>query len=296
MQNVLTLVVNSDVADLDASRVSAAADALSSAGADVGAIDWLAEKISCDIPFSGMEHATAHELVKNLLAGIDVFAQRIKGRRKTLLLADMDATIVTCETLDELADFVGMKSQIAKITTRAMNGEIAFGDALRQRVKMLEGLEVGFLEKTLSRMELTSGARTLVQTMRQNGAYTALVSGGFKYFTSHIREQVGFHEDVSNEFDINDRKLTGRIGDTIIDKDGKLETLNRLARQLDISVADAVTVGDGANDLPMLQAAGLGMAFHAKPMVATSARHQIEYSDLTSVLYAQGYRKTEFVS
>ena len=296
MQNVLTLVVNSDVADLDASRVSAAADALSSAGADVGAIDWLAEKISCDIPFSGMEHATANELVKNPLAGIDVFVQPIKGRRKTLLLADMDATIVTCETLDELADFVGMKSQIAEITTRAMNGEIAFGDALRQRVKMLEGLEVGFLEKTLSRMELTSGARTLVQTMRQNGAYTALVSGGFKYFTSHIREQVGFHEDVSNEFDINDRKLTGRIGDTIIDKDGKLETLNRLARQLDISVADAVTVGDGANDLPMLQAAGLGMAFHAKPLVATSARHQIEYSDLTSVLYAQGYRKTEFVS
>jgi phosphoserine phosphatase len=296
MQNVLTLVVNSDVANLDASRVSAAADALSSAGADVGAIDWLAEKISCDIPFSGIEHATANELVKNLLAGIDVFAQPIKGRRKTLLLADMDATIVTCETLDELADFVGMKSQIAEITTRAMNGEIAFGDALRQRVKMLEGLEVGFLEKTLSRMELTSGARTLVRTMRQNGAYTALVSGGFKYFTSHIREQVGFHEDVSNEFDINDRKLTGRIGDTIIDKDGKLETLNRLARQLDISVADAVTVGDGANDLPMLQAAGLGMAFHAKPMVATSARHQIEYSDLTSVLYAQGYRKTEFVN
>jgi phosphoserine phosphatase len=243
-----------------------------------------------------MEHATANELVKNLLAGIDVFSQPIKGRRKTLLLADMDATIVTCETLDELADFVGMKSQIAEITTRAMNGEIAFGDALRQRVKMLEGLEVGLLEKTLSRMELTSGARTLVQTMRQNGAYTALVSGGFKYFTSHIREQVGFHEDVSNEFDINDRKLTGRIGDTIIDKDGKLETLNRLARQLDISVADAVTVGDGANDLPMLQAAGLGMAFHAKPLVATSARHQIEYSDLTSVLYAQGYRKTEFVN
>ena len=296
MQNVLTLVVNSEVADLDTSRVSAATDALASAGADVGVIDWLADKISCDIPFSGIEHTKAIKLVKNLLAGIDVFAQPVAGRKKTLLLADMDATIVTCETLDELADFAGKKNQIAEITARAMNGEIAFGDALRQRVGMLEGLDVDSLAKTLSRMELMSGARTLVQTMRQNGAYTALVSGGFKYFTSHIREQVGFHEDVSNEFEIKDGKLTGRIGDTLIDKDGKLATLYRLAQQLSISVADSVTVGDGANDLPMLQAAGLGMAFHAKPLVAASARHQIEYSDLTSVLYAQGYRQTEFVS
>ncbi len=295
MQNILTLVVNSEVADLDASSVAVAIEALASANADVGSIDWLADKISCDIPFSGLEPNKAVKLVKDLLAGVDIFAQPISGRKKSLLLADMDATIVTCETLDELAYFAGKKNQISEITARAMNGEIAFEDALRQRVEMLEGVSGDSLENTLSRMELTSGARTLVQTMRQNGAYTALVSGGFKYFTLHISEKVGFHEDVSNEFDIKDGKLTGRIRDTLFNKDGKLETLTRLVQQLGISLADSVTVGDGANDLPMLKAAGLGIAFHAKPLVAARARYQIEYSDLTSVLYAQGYRKTEFV-
>jgi phosphoserine phosphatase len=296
MQNVLTLVVNSEVADLDASSVTVAKEALASANADVGAIDWLADKVSCDIPFSGLEPTKANNLVKNCLTGVDIFVQPISGRKKSLLLADMDATIVTCETLDELAYFAGKKNQISEITVRAMNGEIAFGDALRQRVEMLEGLGVDSLEKTLSRMELTPGAQTLVQTMRRNGAYTALVSGGFKYFTLRIREQVGFHEDVSNEFDIKEGRLTGRIRDPLFDKDGKLKTLNRLVEQLDISLAKSVAVGDGANDLPMLNAAGLGIAFHAKPLVAASARYQVKYSDLTSVLYAQGYKKNEFVS
>ena len=176
-----------------------------------------------------------------------------------------------------------------------MNGEIAYDDSLRQRVAMLAGLSVDSLEKTLVRMELTPGARTLVQTMRKNGAFTALVSSGFKFFTRHIREQIGFHEDVSNEFEIKDGTLTGEIDGTIMNKDGKLSTLRRFAEQQGVALSDTVTVGDGANDLPMLQAAGLGIAFHAKPVVAASARFQIKHSDLTSVLYAQGYKRNEFV-
>ena len=295
MKYVLTLAVNSEFANLDTAAVAVATDALAEAGADVGAFDWLADQIACDILFDGLEPTRAATLIRNQLTETDVFAQSLAGRRKSLLLADMDATIVTCETLDELAEFAGKKKEIAEITTQAMNGAIAFDESLRQRVAMLAGLSIDNLEKTLVKMELTPGARTLVQTMRENGAFTVLVSGGFKFFTTHIRKQVGFHEDVSNNFEIEDGKLTGQVGSTIIDKDGKLATLKRFTEEKNISLEDAVTVGDGANDLPMLQAAGLGMAFHAKPVVAANARFQIKYGDLTSVLYAQGYKRNEFV-
>lgn len=295
MNYVLTLAVNSETANLESSTIAAAMDILAAAGATMGSPDWLAKKTACDILFEGLEPATANKLIQDQLPGIDVFAQPTTGRRKSLLLADMDATIVTCETLDELADFAGKKTEITEITTRAMNGEIAYNDSLRQRVAMLEGLSVDSLKQTLVRIELTAGARTLVQTMRKHGAYTALVSGGFKFFTHHIREQVGFHEDISNKFDIEDGKLTGKIGSTIINKDAKLAALTRLAAQNNITQSDAVAVGDGANDLAMLQAAGLGIAYHAKPVVAASARYQIKHGNLTSVLYAQGYRQKDFV-
>jgi phosphoserine phosphatase len=295
MKYVLTLAVNSEFANLDTSAVAVATEALAKAEADVGALDWLADDIACDIPFDGLSPATASTIVQAQLTEVDIFAQPQSGRRKSLLLSDMDATMVTCETLDELAYFAGKKNEIAEITARAMNGEIAYDDSLRQRVAMLAGLSVDSLEKTLVRMELTPGARTLVQTMRKNGAFTALVSSGFKFFTRHIREQIGFHEDVSNEFEIKDGTLTGEIDGTIMNKDGKLSTLRRFAEQQGVALSDTVTVGDGANDLPMLQAAGLGIAFHAKPVVAASARFQIKHSDLTSVLYAQGYKRNEFV-
>jgi phosphoserine phosphatase len=295
MKYVLTLAVNSKFANLASSAVDLAADALAEAGADVGSPDWLADDIACDIPFDDLSPTTASALIQGQLTEVDVFAQSQNGRRKSLLLSDMDATIVTCETLDELADFAGIKNEIAEITARAMNGEIAYNDSLRQRVAMLAGLSVGSLEKTLVRMELTPGAKTLVQTMRKNGAFTALVSSGFEFFTSHIREKIGFHEDISNEFEIKDGTLTGEIRGTIMNKDGKLATLKRIAEQQGLALSDAVTVGDGANDLPMLQAAGLGMAFHAKPAVAESTQFQIKHGDLTSVLYAQGYRQNEFV-
>jgi phosphoserine phosphatase len=295
MKYVLTLAVNSEFANLDTSSVAVATEALAKAGASLGAPDWLADDIACDIPFDSISPTTADTLIRAQLTDVDIFAQPQSGRRKSLLLSDMDATMVTCETLDELADFAGKKNEIAEITARAMNGEIAYDDSLRQRVAMLAGLSVDSLEKTLVRMELTPGARTLVQTMRKNGAFTALVSSGFKFFTRHIREQIGFHEDVSNEFEIKDGTLTGEIDGTIMNKDGKLSALRRFVEQQGVALSDAVTVGDGANDLPMLQAAGLGIAFHAKPVVAASAQFQIKHSDLTSVLYAQGYKRNEFV-
>ena len=295
MKYVLTLAVNSEFANLDTSSVAVATEALAKAGASLGAPDWLADDIACDIPFDSISPTTADTLIRAQLTDVDIFAQPQSGRRKSLLLSDMDATMVTCETLDELADFAGKKNEIAEITARAMNGEIAYDDSLRQRVAMLAGLSVDSLEKTLVRMELTPGARTLVQTMRKNGAFTALVSSGFKFFTRHIREQIGFHEDVSNEFEIKDGTLTGEIDGTIMNKDGKLSALRRFVEQQGVALSDAVTVGDGANDRHMLEAAGLGIAFHAKPVVAASAQFQIKHSDLTSVLYAQGYKRNEFV-
>jgi phosphoserine phosphatase len=228
---------------------------------------------------------------------VDLALLPAEGRRKRLLVADMDSTIITVECLDELADFAGLKPQIAAITERAMRGELDFKAALRERVGMLAGLADSALARTCDeRVRLTPGARTLVRTMKKFGAYAALVSGGFTYFTARVREAAGFDVDLANRLVIENGKLAGRVEEPILDSNVKLATLQRLAAEQNLGPSDTLAVGDGANDLPMLQAAGLGVAFRAKPKVAAAAQARVEHGDLTALLYFQGYRDEDFVT
>lgn len=225
---------------------------------------------------------------------VDVNRVSAAGRRKTLLLADMDSTIVDAETLDELAAHAGLYDEIAAVTRRAMNGELDFETALRERVGKLAGLPEAAIDDTLSKLALIPGARTLVATMKANGAYCALVSGGFEPFTRRVREMVGFDEDRSNRLEIADGRLTGRVLEPILGREAKLATLTQLLATHGLEPQAAVTVGDGANDLAMLAAAGLGVAFRAKPAVAAEAAVRLDHTDLTGLLFLQGYRAGEF--
>lgn len=225
---------------------------------------------------------------------VDVFVTKFRGRRKAVLVADMDSTIVTTETLDEIAAYAGIKDQIAEITRRSMNGELDFPTALRERVAMLKGLNLSALEKTWAETKFCPGARELVATMKSFGATTALVSGGFTYFTSRVAEALGFDEHRSNTLLDDGTALTGEVAEPILDKDAKLNALTELAAARGVKLAATLAVGDGANDLPMLQAAGLGMAYYAKPVVAAQVANRIEHTDLTSLLFAQGYPASAF--
>jgi phosphoserine phosphatase len=224
----------------------------------------------------------------------DIFVTRFRGRRKAVLVADMDSTIVTAETLDELAAFAGIKDKIAAITQRSMNGEIDFATALRERVAMLKGLDLSALERTWSAIEFCPGARTLIATMRAFGATTALVSGGFTYFTARVAAELGFDLHRANTLLENGSELTGEVAEPILDRDAKLKTLEELAAKRGVKLAATLAVGDGANDLAMLQAAGLGIAYYAKPVVAAEMRNRITHTDLTSLLFAQGYPASAF--
>ena len=228
-------------------------------------------------------------------APIDAIATAAKHRRKRLLVADMDSTIVTGETLDELADFAGLKERIAAITARAMNGELDFKAALRERVAMLRGLPVGALERTWQRVHLTAGARELVATMRAGGSYTALVSGGFSFFTARVAAACGFDMHRSNVLLDDGAALTGRVAEPILDRDTKLHTLTSLAVEHGLDLATTLAVGDGANDLDMLRSAGLGVAFRAKPIVAAAAQARVDYANLRALLFVQGYRSEEIL-
>ncbi|TCI00087.1 phosphoserine phosphatase SerB [Roseococcus sp. SYP-B2431] len=296
MPHVLTLIAAPGA--LAPAQLLAAKSALAALGADCDAPDWLAENEAVDLPFAALAPEQAIAAAKSALgdAPIDLIAQPAEGRRKKLLLADMDSTIVTSETLDEIAAFAGLKERIAEITARSMNGELDFRQALIERVGMLKGLDASALDETWRTTELTPGAATLIATMRANGVHTALVSGGFTFFTSKVAERCGFHEHHANTLLLEDGKLLGTVSEPILDRDAKLATLKRLAAQLGLSLAETATVGDGANDLAMIQAAGLGIAYHAKPIVAAAARHRISHADLTALLYAQGYRAAEFAA
>ena len=272
--------------------------ALQALGADAGTPDWLSPEEAADIPFDGLAAEQAIAVATTALEGapVDVLATPAAGRRKRLLLADMDSTIVTSETLDEIAAFAGLKERIAGITRRSMNGELDFRTALVERVGMLAGLDVAALERTWEATELTGGARELVATMRANGAHCVLVSGGFTFFTGRVAALVGFHAHYSNTLEIADGKLTGKVGEPILDRDAKLATLKRLAVEHALPLEAALTVGDGANDLAMIQAAGLGVAFRAKPVVAAAARAKVDHADLRALLFAQGYRAAEILA
>jgi len=217
-------------------------------------------------------------------------------RRKKLLVADMDSTIINVECLDELADMAGLKPKIAAITERAMRGELEFEAALKERVGMLKGLKLDALERTYAeRVRLNPGARSLLATMRAHGAHTMLVSGGFGFFTRRVAEAAGFHAERGNTLLDDGAALTGEVSMPILGREAKLQALNEAVANLRIDFADSLAVGDGANDLAMIQKAGLGVAYHAKPVVAEAAGAAINHNDLTALLYLQGYRDDEIV-
>ncbi len=283
---------------LDSAAVEAATKDLAALGARVAEPRWLAPGEACDIGFEAAEPATAEAALRERFgaAPIDLAVQPTAGRRKRLLLADMDATIVAGESLDELAELAGLKPRIAAITARAMAGELDFAEALRSRVALLEGLPESALEETKERLTLNPGARCLVQTMKRHGAYTALISGGFGPFTAHVRALCGFDEERANRLLVAEGRLTGRVAEPILGRDAKRGALDDLLAKQDLAAEQACTVGDGANDIAMLQAAGLGVAYHAKPAVREAAGQRIDHGDLTALLFMQGYSRDDFAS
>jgi phosphoserine phosphatase len=295
MSLVATLICNPANPALDSTVVDGARALLPEAGP----AHWLFDEVAVDIPFNGSQDVAA--IVKRLGEArrdlpIDIVVQPRIDRRKKLFLADMDSTMIGQECIDELADFAGLKARVAAITERAMRGEIAFEPALRERVALLKGLPVNVIDEVLKqRIKPTPGGRELVMTMRAHGAYTCLISGGFTLFTNQVAAMIGFQENRANELKVADGKLTGEVTEPVLGRAAKLATLLELREAFDLDNLDTLVVGDGANDLGMIEAAGLGVAYHAKPEVAAAAAARIDYGDLTALLYAQGYRREEFV-
>jgi phosphoserine phosphatase len=288
MTHVLTLIADRAATTLSDAMIARVRDAIQGATPVV-----LSPGEAADIPCRAVPDAAVLAAALGE-ARVDAITTPARNRRKGLLVADMDSTIVTSETLDDLAGYAGLGDAIASITRASMNGEIDFAEALRQRVKMLKGLDLGALEKTWAKVALTEGARALVATMRAHNATTALVSGGFTYFTSRVAEVLGFDVHRANVLLDNGTALTGEVGRPILDRDAKLAALRELAASRKLQMSATLAVGDGANDLAMLREAGLGVAFHAKPIVAAEARAQVRFGDLRALLFAQGYRLEAF--
>ena len=279
--------------------VSASLANMASRAVGASAVRWLAEGVACDLALP--DGAEAGEMTGKLNAAlvsepVDIIVQPAEGRKKKILLADMDSTMIDQECIDELADEIGVKDRVAAITARSMNGEIAFEPALRERVALLRGLDTAVVDRIIAnRLTLAAGGRALVQTMRANGAWTALVSGGFDVFTSRIAAMLGFQENRANRLIEEDGRFTGTVAEPILGRAAKAEALIDIVARLGLTAADAIAVGDGANDLDMIRLAGTGVALHAKPTVAAQARVRIDHGDLTALLYLQGYRGEEFV-
>ena len=299
MSLVATLICNPANPALDSTVVDGARAILPSPGA----AQWLFHEVAVDIPFSGQIPFEGRDIrqIENRLREargdlpIDIVVQPQAFRRKKLFLADMDSTMIGQECIDELADFAGLKAHVAGITERAMRGEIEFEPALRERVALLKGMPVSVVDEVLAkRITPTPGGRELVMTMRAHGAYTCLISGGFTLFTNAVAAMIGFEENRANELLVADGKLTGEVREPILGRAAKLATLIELRESFDLDNLDTLVVGDGANDLGMIQDAGLGVAYRAKPAVAAAAA-RIDHGDLTALLYAQGYRRDEFV-
>jgi phosphoserine phosphatase len=296
MSHVLTLIAASGSDDLLLGAMEEVRGALE----DPAPPFWLAPGEACDIGFRPPSDAAltdARQLVRRVTASlpIDAVIQPVKGRRKRLLVADMDSTIIGQECLNEIAAMAGVGPQIAAITERAMRGELDFEAALRDRIALLKGFPLARLEQVLQeRITLNPGATTLTATMRANGARCVLVSGGFTFFTGAVALMAGFDAHFGNSFLVENDAVVG-VAEPILGKDAKLATLKSEAGGVGIGLSEAIAVGDGANDLDMLKAAGLGVAFHAKPIVAEAAAASINHGDLTSLLFLQGYRRTDLV-
>jgi phosphoserine phosphatase len=265
------------------------------------AADWLADDVACDLALpAGLDAPEALAALRQAVASepVDVVVQQRDGRAKKILIADMDSTMIDQECIDELADEIGVKEHVAAITARSMNGEIAFEPALRERVALLKGLDAEVIDRIISgRLTLASGGRELVSTMRKHGAWTALVSGGFDVFTSRIGDMLGFHENRANRLVVEaGGLLAGTVVEPILGRAAKAQALLDISARLGLTPADAIAVGDGANDLDMIRLAGTGVALHAKPAVAAEAGFRIDHGDLTALLYIQGYRRSEFAA
>jgi len=295
MALVATLVANPSNPVLSPEIAERAAGAVKASG-----LYWLADGVACDIVLAdGSDGQVAEANLLAVIAStpIDLVIQEQETRRKKMLIADMDSTMIGQECIDELAAEVGLKEKVAAITARAMNGEIAFEPALRERVALLKGLPISVVDEVIAkRITLTPGGPELIATMKSKGHYTALVSGGFTVFTSRIAAVIGFDENRANILLEEGGLLSGHVAEPILGKQAKVDALNDIAARLGISPEDAIAVGDGANDLGMLHLAGSGVALHAKPIVAAEADMQINHGDLTALLYIQGYRKTDFVT
>lgn len=297
--SVITFIAPHDNLLLTPEKVDALAHSLAEHGARIIEKKWLAPNEACDVFFDGISPTHAQDIAHNVLHGevIDAVAQSAEGRKKKLLIADMDSTMITVECIDELADFAGLKEKVSAITERAMNGELDFQEALYERVALLEGLDESVLQTTYdTRVKYMAGAKELLATMRGADALCVLVSGGFTFFTERVTATLGFHFHKSNRLDVRDGKLTGRVIPPILDKEAKLTNLRIYATEKGLESSEILAVGDGANDLPMLQAAGAGVAYHAKPHVRAQAAMRIDHADLRALLYIQGYTQQEFKS
>ena len=265
----------------------------------VAKIAWLDAGQAADIALSSpMTAAAAASLIRGRLADmpVDVIVQGAEARRKKLLVADMDSTMIGQECIDELADFAGLRPQVAAITAQAMRGDIAFEPALRARVALLKGLSKSLVDQVIAeRITLNPGARTLVATMRAHGASAVLVSGGFTLFTEILARQIGFDRHYGNVLRLEGERFSGSVEEPILGRRAKFDILRAQCETLGLAARDTLAVGDGANDLDMLQAAGLGVAFHAKPAVAEAADARLDHADLTALLYAQGYARSQWV-
>lgn len=302
MKLVLTLIVNPENAASERREaldgaLAAARSLFGERGLPSGEADWLSDGEALDLPFDADFGTGLRDAVTEALAPfpVDHVVQDAAGRRKQLLVADMDSTMITIECIDELADFAGIKDKVAAVTEAAMRGELDFIAALHERVALLKGLDEAMLQRCYDeRVEFTPGGRTLIQTMRGNGALTALVSGGFTFFTGRVATELGFEINRANVLGLRAGKLTGEVIPPISDARTKVDTLIELRTAAGLTPDETMAVGDGANDIPMIQTAGMGVAFRAKPKAEAAARAAIRHGNLTALLYIQGYRRDEF--
>jgi phosphoserine phosphatase len=287
----VTLLTNPETPVLDRVTVESLRNAWGG-----GEARWLDPGVAAEFPVESLPE-NRWEVWNSLQAlRIDLVVQPALGRKKRLLIADMDSTMIRQECIDELADEAGVGAHVADITARAMNGELDFEAALRERVALLKGLPETVIARVLrDRITLMPGGKTLLATMKANGAHAALVSGGFTAFTSAVAATLGFDEHRANTLQIADGKLTGTVAEPILGKEAKLHALNEITARLGLTPSDALAVGDGANDLPMLLGAGTGVALHAKPRVQAECEVRVNHGDLTALLYLQGYARGEFV-
>ena len=296
MQYVVTLTANKSLAPLTSHHAILTETLLKSLGSQSCETRWLSRGTAVDIVFDKVPLSVAREKITTRLdpVPVDVNVQELKGRRKRILIADMDSTIIENESLDDLADIAGLKSQVEVITEKAMRGEMDFKIALKERVRLLKGQPETILHRFLSeKIKITDGALCLIKTMKTQGAMTALVSGGFSQITEHVAKKVGFDINLGNQLLISDKKITGEISTPILNAQSKKEALFSICSSQNIKVHETIAVGDGANDIPMLQSAGIGIAFRAKPIVQTATAFSINHCDLTALLYIQGYHDNE---